>query len=198
MIGQTAKAAGLKHLEIHPHMLRHSCGYRLLTRERYPDHPGLFGTFDRFRARFVTPNWTASGSRSCFNHGGSEGFLEAGEPNGVAPGVLIDPEAIFHANSDSEVIAAAGHCTLPDRGIYTPPMKCFRSLGGDGRPSPSRITEPMNASDYLTAKHVPKKNVNVLKRSQYPIEINTAPRLNKKRKTAKRSVFASTKSRAYL
>ena len=27
MIGQTAKAAGLEHLEIHPHMLRHSCGY---------------------------------------------------------------------------------------------------------------------------------------------------------------------------
>jgi hypothetical protein len=43
---------------------------------------------------------------------------------------------------------------------------------------------------------VPKKNVNVLKRSRYPIELNTAPRLNKKRKTAKGSVFASTKATA--
>jgi type 1 fimbriae regulatory protein FimB len=29
MIRQTAEAAGLEHLEIHPHMLRHSCGYTL-------------------------------------------------------------------------------------------------------------------------------------------------------------------------
>ena len=43
---------------------------------------------------------------------------------------------------------------------------------------------------------MPKKNVNVLKRSQYPIEINTARRLNKTRKTAKESVFASTKATA--
>jgi len=32
MIGQTAKAAGLEHLEIHPHMLRHSCGYALVNK----------------------------------------------------------------------------------------------------------------------------------------------------------------------
>lgn len=29
MIGQIAREAGLEHLEIHPHMLRHSCGYAL-------------------------------------------------------------------------------------------------------------------------------------------------------------------------
>jgi type 1 fimbriae regulatory protein FimB len=32
MIGQTAKAAGLEALEIHPHMLRHSCGYALINK----------------------------------------------------------------------------------------------------------------------------------------------------------------------
>jgi type 1 fimbriae regulatory protein FimB len=32
MIRQTAEAAGLEHLEIHPHMLRHSCGYALVNR----------------------------------------------------------------------------------------------------------------------------------------------------------------------
>jgi type 1 fimbriae regulatory protein FimB len=32
MISQVAKAAGLEHLEIHPHMLRHSCGYALVNK----------------------------------------------------------------------------------------------------------------------------------------------------------------------
>jgi type 1 fimbriae regulatory protein FimB len=32
MIAQTAKAAGLEHLDIHPHMLRHSCGYALVNK----------------------------------------------------------------------------------------------------------------------------------------------------------------------
>jgi len=32
MIGQAAKAAGLEALEIHPHMLRHSCGYALINK----------------------------------------------------------------------------------------------------------------------------------------------------------------------
>jgi type 1 fimbriae regulatory protein FimB len=32
MIGQVATAAGLEHLEIHPHMLRHSCGYALVNK----------------------------------------------------------------------------------------------------------------------------------------------------------------------
>jgi type 1 fimbriae regulatory protein FimB len=32
MIRQTAEAAGLEHLEIHPHMLRHSTGYYLVNR----------------------------------------------------------------------------------------------------------------------------------------------------------------------
>jgi hypothetical protein len=31
-IGEIAKAAGLEHLEIHPHMLRHSCGYALVNK----------------------------------------------------------------------------------------------------------------------------------------------------------------------
>jgi type 1 fimbriae regulatory protein FimB len=32
MTSQVAKAAGLEHLEIHPHMLRHSCGYALVNK----------------------------------------------------------------------------------------------------------------------------------------------------------------------
>ena len=32
MIRQTAEAVGLEHLEIHPHMLRHSCGYALVNK----------------------------------------------------------------------------------------------------------------------------------------------------------------------
>jgi type 1 fimbriae regulatory protein FimB len=32
MIRQTAEAAGLEDLEIHPHMLRHSCGYALVNK----------------------------------------------------------------------------------------------------------------------------------------------------------------------
>jgi type 1 fimbriae regulatory protein FimB len=32
IIRQTADAAGLEHLEIHPHMLRHSCGYALINK----------------------------------------------------------------------------------------------------------------------------------------------------------------------
>jgi type 1 fimbriae regulatory protein FimB len=32
MIGQAAQTAGLEHLEIHPHMLRHSCGYALVNK----------------------------------------------------------------------------------------------------------------------------------------------------------------------
>src|SRR6266404_1840228 len=32
MIGRLATAAGLEHLDIHPHMLRHSCGYALVNK----------------------------------------------------------------------------------------------------------------------------------------------------------------------
>ncbi len=32
MIGLIAAAAGLEHLDIHPHMLRHSCGYALVNK----------------------------------------------------------------------------------------------------------------------------------------------------------------------
>lgn len=32
MIRQVAEAAGLEHLELHPHMLRHSCGYVLVNK----------------------------------------------------------------------------------------------------------------------------------------------------------------------
>jgi len=32
MIGRLAEAAGLEHLDIHPHMLRHSCGYALINK----------------------------------------------------------------------------------------------------------------------------------------------------------------------
>jgi len=32
MINQVARKAGLEHLEIHPHMLRHSCGYALVNK----------------------------------------------------------------------------------------------------------------------------------------------------------------------
>ena len=32
MLTKTARAAGLEHLEIHPHMLRHSCGYALVNK----------------------------------------------------------------------------------------------------------------------------------------------------------------------
>ena len=32
MITETARAAGLDHLEIHPHMLRHTCGYALVNK----------------------------------------------------------------------------------------------------------------------------------------------------------------------
>ena len=32
MIRQVAAAAGLQHLELHPHMLRHSCGYVLVNK----------------------------------------------------------------------------------------------------------------------------------------------------------------------
>ena len=32
MINQVARAAGLEHLDVHPHMLRHSCGYALINK----------------------------------------------------------------------------------------------------------------------------------------------------------------------
>jgi len=32
MLTETARAASLEHLEIHPHMLRHSCGYALVNK----------------------------------------------------------------------------------------------------------------------------------------------------------------------
>ena len=32
MIGRLADAAGLEHLSVHPHMLRHSCGYVLINK----------------------------------------------------------------------------------------------------------------------------------------------------------------------
>jgi type 1 fimbriae regulatory protein FimB len=32
LIAQVAREAGLEHLEIHPHMLRHSCGYALVNK----------------------------------------------------------------------------------------------------------------------------------------------------------------------
>ena len=32
MISQVAEAAGLAHLDVHPHMLRHSCGYALINK----------------------------------------------------------------------------------------------------------------------------------------------------------------------
>ena len=32
MSGEIAKAAGLEHLDIHPHMLRHSTGYALVNK----------------------------------------------------------------------------------------------------------------------------------------------------------------------
>src|SRR5258708_4190055 len=35
MIGRLAAAAGLEHLDIHPHMLRHSCGYALVNKRNH-------------------------------------------------------------------------------------------------------------------------------------------------------------------
>jgi type 1 fimbriae regulatory protein FimB len=35
MIEKTAEAAGLGHLDIHPHVMRHSCGYSLVNRGTY-------------------------------------------------------------------------------------------------------------------------------------------------------------------
>jgi site-specific recombinase XerD len=32
LLREVAKAAGLEHLEIHPHMLRHTCGYALVNK----------------------------------------------------------------------------------------------------------------------------------------------------------------------
>jgi type 1 fimbriae regulatory protein FimB len=32
IISQVAQAAGLEHLDVHPHMLRHSCGYALINK----------------------------------------------------------------------------------------------------------------------------------------------------------------------
>jgi site-specific recombinase XerD len=32
MINQVAQVAGMEHLEIHPHMLRHACGYALVNK----------------------------------------------------------------------------------------------------------------------------------------------------------------------
>ena len=65
-----------------------------------------------------------------------------------------------------------------------------------GRPSPFGITEPMNASDLPNCQARAEEKCKRLERSRYPIELNTAPRLNKKRKTAKGSLFASTKATA--
>ena len=51
MIRQVAAAAGLEHLELHPHMLRHSCGYALVNKgtdirviQRYLGHRSISST----------------------------------------------------------------------------------------------------------------------------------------------------------
>jgi hypothetical protein len=42
MITETARAADLDHLEMHPHMLRHTCSYALVKkRDRHPGHSTL-------------------------------------------------------------------------------------------------------------------------------------------------------------
>jgi integrase len=44
MVERAAQAAGFD-MKIHPHMLRHACGYKLANeKRRYPHNPGLFGS----------------------------------------------------------------------------------------------------------------------------------------------------------
>jgi type 1 fimbriae regulatory protein FimB len=59
MIGQLANAAGLEHLQVHPHMLRHSCGYVLVNKgtdiriiQGYLGHRSISSTV-RYSKRFA-------------------------------------------------------------------------------------------------------------------------------------------------
>ena len=53
MLTETARVAGLDHLEIHPHMLRHSCGYALVTKELISGSSKGILDIDRSRVRSI-------------------------------------------------------------------------------------------------------------------------------------------------
>jgi len=67
MVREVARVAGLEHLAIHPHMLRHSCGYSLVNRGI--DIRSIQGYWDiaRLRARLATPRLIPEGSRNSSN-----------------------------------------------------------------------------------------------------------------------------------
>ena len=70
MIGLVAKAAGLEHLSIHPHMLRHSTGFNLVTREPTSGSSRATSAIGRYHRRSDTPNWTLEAVREAVLNGG--------------------------------------------------------------------------------------------------------------------------------
>ena len=63
MVGRAACTAGFD-MKIHPHMLRHSCGFKLANDGSIPEPSRAIWATNRFSILSDTPNWHLRGSRA--------------------------------------------------------------------------------------------------------------------------------------
>ena len=65
MVERAGEAAGFD-MKIHPHMLRHACGFKLATTASIPERSRPISATSRSSIRCVTPSWHRRGSRAYF------------------------------------------------------------------------------------------------------------------------------------
>ena len=63
MIRELSNSAGLEHLQVHPHSLRHSTGYAMVNGGNDIQLSKVTSATGRYRLRFATPIWIRTDSR---------------------------------------------------------------------------------------------------------------------------------------
>jgi hypothetical protein len=65
MVERAGEAAGFD-MKIHPHMLRHACGFKLGTMASIPARSKPISGINRSSIRCVIPSWRRRASKACF------------------------------------------------------------------------------------------------------------------------------------
>jgi hypothetical protein len=70
MVERAGEAAGFD-MKIHPHMLRHACGFKLGTMASIPARSKPISGINRSSIRCVIPSWRRRASKACFGINGA-------------------------------------------------------------------------------------------------------------------------------
>jgi hypothetical protein len=90
MVERAGEAAGFD-MKIHPHMLRHACGFKLGTMASIPARSKPISGINRSSIRCVIPSWRRRASKACFGingahrRRGTKAPTAAGSPLRAAP-----------------------------------------------------------------------------------------------------------------